>query len=506
MLTRAIRWSIIGEDMGDSTLELAWFRAVGVRASLLGAALGVVGLGGGSLVLTHSGPGSTNAAVLIVAILLPLGVGIWAGAPDADREAARLRERWLAAAAFVAVAGSFSTFADLYQQIYPGPWWRMVMLLVVISAPVYALGLLLPVLLHWAEGGFEEEGAHDPLRTALVPLTGGVLAGVVVGVLLTAFLVLPRWNPAVLLMLLALLLLVPLVLDDPARAPIEEEVVYQAITPFGTWQVIDVVYPGERQPERKLFLNGEEESGQLVRSGAPTLPYIAAAEHWLTRVTPAGAGYLFLGGGAYTLPRRIVERDRRAHVVVVELDPEATRIAQRYFGLTSQHGVTSIEGDARAYLERYETPAFDRIYVDVYGGREALPYSLVTREAAALLAQHLAPGGLVALNLIGSFGDEHERQVWSIIHTFAQVFPSIGLYTHLGEQFPGRQNLLLVGALEPERAFPERAGYFEVWPREEWPHVPGVTIFRDLHDSTPEADANPARKKKEDRVSLSSDS
>src|SRR5690606_29312817 len=103
----------------------------------------------------------------------------------------------------------------------------------------------------------------------------------------------------------------------------------------------------------------------LVRSGAPTLAYIAAAESWLSAITPQGARFLFLGGGAYTLPRRVAERDRRAKIVVVELDPEVTRVAQHFFGLSPAHAIHTIQGDARAFLDQAPAGGFDRIFLDV---------------------------------------------------------------------------------------------------------------------------------------------
>src|SRR3546814_6524650 len=76
---------------------------------------------------------------------------------------------------------------------------------------------------------------------------------------------------------------------------------------------------------------------------------------------------------AYTLPRRVAERDPRAAITVVELDPEVTKAAYLYFGLRSEHGIRSVHGDARAFLSRTDDESeFDRIYVDVYGGQESL--------------------------------------------------------------------------------------------------------------------------------------
>jgi len=466
--------------MAVSTHEAGWLRSTAVRGGLAGAALGAIGLGGAVVVLVQTPGGLRDAAVLVSTILLSLGVGIWAGAPEAGRDLLPVRDRWLAAAALTAVSGSFSTFGTIYQQIYPGPWWGTASLVIVVAVPVYAVGMLLPVLLEWAERLAEHEVEGGGGWPALAPLGGAVLAGGVLGVLLSGVLLLPRWSPGSVIMAASATLLLPLLLPDPDRLSPREALLAQVISPFGSLRVVEVVFPGERQPERRLFLNDEEESGELVRSGAPTLGYIAAAESWLTSTTPRGASYLFLGGGAYTLPRRMAERDPLAAITVVELDPEITRLAYRYFGLEPHHRITSRHGDARTFLARGDDTRYDRIYLDVYSGRETLPYSLVTVEAARDILRKLRPGGLAGINLIGSVDGPENVQLWSIIRTYAEVFPGIIVYTHLGRDFPERQNVLLSLSGEPAPDPPAAAGMFELWPREEWPSPAGTTVFRDL--------------------------
>jgi hypothetical protein len=467
--------------MAVSTREAGWLRTTMVRGGLAGVALGAIALGGAVVVLAQTPGGLRDTAVLVATVLLSLAVGIWAGAPEAGRDLLPVRDRWLAAAALTAVSGSFSTFGTIYQQIYPGPWWGTASLVIVVAVPVYAVGMLLPVLLEWAERLAEREEEEDGGGwQALAPLGGAVLGGGVLGVLLSGILLLPRWSPGSVIMGASATLLLPLLLPEPDRLAPRETLLAQVTSPFGSLRVVEVVFPGERQPERRLFLNDEEESGELVRSGAPTLGYVAAAESWLTSTTPRGASYLFLGGGAYTLPRRIAERDPRAAITVVELDPEITRLAYRYFGLEPHHRITSRHGDARAVLALDDDTRYDRIYLDVYSGREALPYSLVTAEAARDILRKLRPGGLAGINLIGSVDGPESVQLWSIIRTYAEVFPGVVAYTHLGRDFPERQNVLLSLSGEPATNPPAAAGMFELWPREEWPAPAGTTVFRDL--------------------------
>lgn len=453
--------------------------AVLLRAGLVGGAVAIVGLAGASLVL-DAVPGARDAIVFVVTAIVAFTVGLWAGSPDAAREQLPLRDRWLSAAALAAVAGAFATFALLYQPFYPGPIWPIASLLLGIAAPTYALGLIPPLLLAWTERLLAARG-EDPVAW-VVPgtIAIGALIGAAVGFIVGGLLTLPFWSAGSVLMATALALLLPLALPEPGHDLPRETPIHVVVSPYGTLCVTEITFPGERQPERRLYLNDEEESGELVRSGAPTLAYVAVAEQLLATITRPAAEYLFLGGGAYTLPRRIAERDPEAGIVVVELDPEITRVAYRFFGLQPHHRIASVHGDARAFLDTAADAAFDRIYIDVYSGREALPHTLVTREAAQSIQRRLAPDGVLAMNLIGTVAGEEIRQVWSIVQTFADVFAAVTVYTHLGRDYPDRQNLLLVAGDLEDLQLPASIGMFERWPRDEWPTPEGTTIFRDV--------------------------
>jgi hypothetical protein len=460
-----------------------------VQAALVGAAIGTLAMTGGGVFLADAEGLLAAAAGVIVTVVAALAVGAWAGAPAAAGPEPPLRTRWFAAGLTAGAAGIFATLWVAFPTETAGAPARALALLLLIAAPVYAIGLLLPALLSWAERwedalvdeGEVEPSQWEPLGSLLLPLLGAFALAVV----LTAVLFGPSLGPGPVLLAVGAALILPTVLPEPSLPRTEERTVWDSESALGTIRVTEVVYPGKRQPERRLYVNDEEESGEQVRSGAPTLAYIAAAEQWFGQVARRGESYLFLGGGAYTLPRRIAEQDSRARITVVELDPEVTRAAYRFFGINRQHGVRSVHGDARAFVEREGGEGFDRIFVDVYGGSEMLPYSLVTVEAFAATARLLRPGGVVALNAIGITEGTGARRLWSIVRTFAEVFPSVALYVHLGRDFPERQNVFLAGSLDPGVEFPLHAGRFEPWPIEEWPDLSEAAVFRDLGGEAP---------------------
>lgn len=455
------------------------------RSLLLGLALGVTLFAGGALVLFDAAGVLPAMAGLVATFAVALSAGLWAGVPASGREGASIHGRWLLAGVSVGAAGVFATALDVLTTLGRPEGLQVLSLLFLIGLPAYGAGLLFPVLVGWAEAWQEAAGGEEeefPGARALGTVVLGVLLGAAAGALLAGLFLVPNVDAGPLLLGTAALLTSPVLFPwGPPPGP-EERVLFAEETPFNTLRVVETVFPGDRQPDRVLYLDEEIESGELARSGAPTFAYIAAAERWLTEVAARGDAYLFLGGGAYTLPRRVVERDPSARITVVERDPEVTRTAYRFFGLRPEHRIASVHGDARAVAEGWggeEGARFDHLFVDVYDGREALPYSLVTREAFSALERLLRPGGTVALNVIGVARGEGALRLWSVVRTAAEVFPAVALYLHLGRDCPERQNFLLAASPDPGYAFPERAGSFDLWPREEWPGWGGTTVFLD---------------------------
>ncbi|HEX2081104.1 MAG TPA: fused MFS/spermidine synthase [Longimicrobium sp.] len=468
-------------DTADSSPDPrrpAW--PVLARAALAGVALGVVAFAAASLILYEARGVLPAAGGVVATFAAALAAGLWAGSPGARPDLAPTW-RWVGAGVAVAVAGGFGTLWTFFQGERYGGMARALALLFLVGIPVYAIGFLLPALAAWAAHvpGADDDapagGSRGPEEVVMA-----VLVGAAVGAALSGLFLLPAVSPGPLLLGMGAVLTFPLFFprEGPGEAEGGERLLHQEETAYGTLRVTQIAYPG-RQPELRLYVDDEIESGELERSGAPTFGYVAAAERLLREITPSGASYLFLGGGACTLPRRIAEDDPGAAITVVELDPAVTRAAYRWFGLRPEHGIVTLHGDARAVAATLPRGAWDRVVVDVYGGGEQVPHHLVTAEALGMLRGLLRPDGVVLLNLIGVARGEGECRFWSVVRTVAASFPAVRLYAHLGRDFPERQNFLLVAAPDPAAALPAKAGLFEPWPAEEWPALPCAGVLRD---------------------------
>lgn len=156
---------------------------------------------------------------------------------------------------------------------------------------------------------------------------------------------------------------------------------------------------------------------------APYLHLIDELAHWHTEGRE-GARYFFAGGGAYTLPRALRDRDPTADIVVAEIDPVVTALAaEQLFIDPTQFEVRHT--DARVALRTDTGGGYDVVVGDVFHDI-AIPYHLVTREFATLVRQRLKPDGIYLMNVVDGFPDP--LLVKAMVKTLGTEFSDIQVW------------------------------------------------------------------------------
>jgi spermidine synthase len=172
---------------------------------------------------------------------------------------------------------------------------------------------------------------------------------------------------------------------------------------------------------------------------------------------------LMIGGGGYAYPKHLIATHPECRMDVVEVDPQVTLIAERYFyldrliaefDLDENDRLALICQDGRTFLETYahavetgapnpygpeqneddgwrgdaaEGPAarYDAVLNDTFKGREAVA-ALADEGAARLVHEVLVPGGLYLSNVISALEGEQAatiEQIAATLHTaFAHVY------------------------------------------------------------------------------------
>jgi spermidine synthase len=150
--------------------------------------------------------------------------------------------------------------------------------------------------------------------------------------------------------------------------------------------------------ERTLELNEGHAVHSLYRPGE-----WLTGDYWDEMLVLALAGghapprsVAILGNAAGTTARAIGHYFPRTSVDAVEIDGALTTVGRTLFGLGGPR-LRTHTADARPWLRSTER-RFDVIMVDAYR-QPYIPFYLATREFFALVRAHLAPGGLVVINV-----------------------------------------------------------------------------------------------------------
>lgn len=147
-----------------------------------------------------------------------------------------------------------------------------------------------------------------------------------------------------------------------------------------------------------------------------------------------------LGNAGGTTARALGRYYPGAAIDGVELDPAVTRAGRRFLGLADNPRLTVHHADARPYLRSSRT-RYDLIVVDAYR-QPYVPFYLATREFFRLVRRHLAPEGVVVLNVAAVPGDD--RLADGVGGALAAELPQVLAWPAL------RFNTFLVGFEHPQ--------------------------------------------------------
>jgi spermidine synthase len=147
---------------------------------------------------------------------------------------------------------------------------------------------------------------------------------------------------------------------------------------------------------------------------------------------------LGLGGGA--VPLYLARFLPDATVDSVEVDPGVIEAAKKYFGLRETERFHLIEGDGRIYLNR-QSEKYDIIVLDAFSG-SYIPFHMMTKEFYQLVREHLAPHGVVAINILPSV-----KLYESNVRTLKLVFDNLDFFDS-GDQTVEETNVIVFGRLD----------------------------------------------------------
>jgi len=218
--------------------------------------------------------------------------------------------------------------------------------------------------------------------------------------------------------------------------------VYQSVEE-GTGRMTQVMVTGPKAQQSAMYLDDP------VDVALPYTKFYNLASHF----KPDMKRVLMLGGGGYSFPKYMLKHYPDVHLDVVEIDPQVTMLARKFFHLRDDQRLSIVHQDARTFLNRTEQ-TYDVILGDTFNSDYAVPFHVSTVETVRRIYDRLADDGVVVVNILAAIEGDKGRFLRAEYATFKAVFPQVYLYpVSYPKSGMSWQNVMLV-ALKSSRPAP----------------------------------------------------
>ena len=401
--------------------------------------------------------------IIIGVIMIALALGnVWGGRlADRDPDPARLYRRLIVAALWIAaipVLGKY-VIAVVSGLLIVAIETNLLVAAAFISCaaifvfPLLLLGTVTPSLVKYATESLDESGR------VVGNLGAFNTAGSIIGTFLPTFVTIPAAGTAATFLVFAGVLLA-LGIGYFFCAGTGKRLCTLAIAAFllcaalgansspAFWETA-LLYEGEsvynylqvKDDEKMTIFSTNVMFGvqsKRVKDGSLTGMYF---DYALAAPTLTGGGdVLILGMGTGTFAEQCRRYFPSSRITGVEIDGKIIALSRKYFGLPEEIPVVAYDG--RAFLQADEN-RYDVIMVDAFRDI-TIPFQMSSVEFFRMVENHLAPGGVVSVNLnmrAGGEGNINER----LIDTIASAFPAIRVVPVAGDT-----NLALFAARDEE--------------------------------------------------------
>ena len=170
---------------------------------------------------------------------------------------------------------------------------------------------------------------------------------------------------------------------------------------------------------------------------------------------------LMIGGGGFAWPRHVLAAYPEVCLDVVEIDQRMIDIAREYFlldeleahyGASGEGRLRVFQEDGRVYLAGIAARTYDVIVNDCFIAREPAA-SLADADAAVLLHQALAPGGIYLSNVVGALLGPDARPLVRVTESLGTRFALVSIVPCEPET-PALMSNNVVIASDADRAYP----------------------------------------------------
>lgn len=424
---------------------------------------------------------------VIGVVLGGLSIGAWLGGALADRRpgSSTLALLFLAAAPVTVLAIPINALIE-DRFVFAGlPWNWMIALHValVFVVPALLLGMIAPAAAKLAlDVGGEKTGR----------IMGNVYAwgalGSILGTYATGFYLIPSFGTRAIIWSISGVLLATGILLRARRAPVgiaagiwivlavlgaapgeaaatagewvklrrshDPTLLYEKESAYSLIRVHELTEPGSKRAIRTLYLGRllHNKVNMADPADPSQYPYLRIMASFLDERLEKNAHFrsLFIGGGGYVLPRYVLARREDAKADVVEIDPEVTRVARDWLGLSDDPRLRIFHEDGRLFTRRAareSVPArYDLICLDAFHDY-SMPWQTATREFFEETDRLLADDGVLLINMIDA--ETEGFLLGAVLRTLETVFPHVEVLidpARVGERPGTRSTYVLVAS------------------------------------------------------------
>jgi len=216
--------------------------------------------------------------------------------------------------------------------------------------------------------------------------------------------------------------------------------IYKSVDPT-TARPVRVMVTGPQGRQSTMFLDDE------IELACNYTKFYKLAPHF----KPSMSKVLMLGGGGYSFPKYAMSRYPDLQMDVVEIDPDVTALAERFFALKENPRLRIIHEDARTFLNT-TNEKYDVILGDIFNSYYSIPFHLSTIETVERYHKLLADDGVVLMNTLCSIDGDAGRFLRAEYVTFKMVFPQVFLFPVVAPDDGSRwQNIMLVALKSKEK-------------------------------------------------------
>ncbi len=272
--------------------------------------------------------------------------------------------------------------------------------------------------------------------------TRNLLTYIAVGLVLVTLLIKSNSYRALQITALAFVALTGLFAPKPYLSGFLKEI----DTAYSRIIIRDIQYEGK--PVRAYQTDGRALQSGVFADGSNGQPFAyIRGFSYMTDLKPRGNSYLIIGGGAFTFPSFLAEKEKNATIDTVEIDKQLPEISKQYFGFKQPKNANIIVEDGRTFLNNNQKK-YDMIFLDAFSA-SSIPFQLITKESANKMARSLRKDGVVVANIISPTIDTKRNIMNSTFATFKTEFPNVEMFPVRAVPATTRQNILLIASKQP---------------------------------------------------------